>query len=131
MTQKHMTPVEYALTINEKFKDLTTELIALDGKFPQEDANKIYNKCVTWCQDFNGLQVTEIGNLLKSKLKVKLSLFQKDLLEATILLRHWAGRNSGGVSQFEGKAINRLIECPNTKIEESKAQDFLARVIAL
>ena len=62
---------------------------------------------------------------------VLVSMFQKDLLEATILLRHWAGRNSRGVSQFEGRAINGLIAHPNTKIEESQSRDFLARVIAL
>jgi hypothetical protein len=62
---------------------------------------------------------------------VLVSMFQEDLLEATILLRHWAGRNSRGVSQFEGRAINGLIERPNTQIDEARAQDFLARVMAL
>lgn len=59
------------------------------------------------------------------------SMFQRDLLDATILLRHWAGRNSRGVSQFEGKAINKLIEQPSAEIDETKARDFLERVIAL
>lgn len=62
---------------------------------------------------------------------VLVSMFQNDLLDATILLRHWAGRNSRGVSQFEGKAINRLIERPSTRIDEATAQDFLSRMIAL
>lgn len=62
---------------------------------------------------------------------VLVSMFQNDLLDATILLRHWAGRNSRGVSQFEGKTINQLIERPNSEIDEKKAQDFLLRVIAL
>lgn len=62
---------------------------------------------------------------------VLVSMFQKDLLEATILLRHWAGRNSRGVSQFEGGAINDLIEKPDSQIDERKSQDFLTRVIAL
>ena len=62
---------------------------------------------------------------------VLVSMFQKNLLEATILLRHWAGRNSRGVSQFEGKAINGLLAHPNAQIDESKAQGFLTRVIAL
>ena len=62
---------------------------------------------------------------------VLVSMFQKDLLEATILLRHWAGRNSRGVSQFEGRAINSLIEQPSAKIDEPKARDFLGRIIAL
>ena len=62
---------------------------------------------------------------------VLVSMFQKDLLGATILLRHWAGRNSRGVSQFEGRAINRLIEQPSAAIDETKARQFLERVIAL
>ena len=62
---------------------------------------------------------------------VLVSMFQRDLLGATILLRHWAGRNSRGVSQFEGRAINRLIERPSTQIDEAKAQEFLEGVIAL
>ena len=62
---------------------------------------------------------------------VLVSMFQRDLLKATILLRHWAGRNSRGVSQFEGKAINELIESPNAQIDNQEAQDFLSRVIAL
>ena len=62
---------------------------------------------------------------------VLVSMFQRDLLEATILLRHWAGRNSRGVSQFEGKAINELIENPNSQIYGLVAQEFLSHVIAL
>lgn len=59
------------------------------------------------------------------------SMFQKDLLEATILLRHWAGRNSRGVSQFEGRTINSLVEQPSAQIDGPKAEDFLERIIAL
>ncbi len=62
---------------------------------------------------------------------VLVSMFQYNLLEATILLRHWAGRNSRGVSQFEGRAINELIQKPSIKIDEQKAIEFLERVIAL
>ena len=68
------------------------------------------------------------GNIVST---VLVSMFQKDLLEATILLRHWAGRNSRGVSQFEGRAINSLIEQPSAQIHETKARDFLERIIAL
>ncbi len=62
---------------------------------------------------------------------VLVSMFQSNLLEATILLRHWAGRNSRGVTQFEGRAINLLIEQPRTEIDETKAREFLEGVIAL
>jgi len=62
---------------------------------------------------------------------VLVSMFQKDLLDGTILLRHWAGRSSRGVSQFDGRTINRLIETPNSEIDELKAQDFLERIFTL
>ena len=68
------------------------------------------------------------GNIVNT---VLVSMFQKDLLGATILLRHWAGRNSRGVSQFEGRAINSLIEQPSAQIDEPMAKDFLEQVIAL
>ncbi|MBX3281896.1 MAG: hypothetical protein KF756_05405 [Acidobacteria bacterium] len=59
------------------------------------------------------------------------SMFQHDLLGATILLRHWAGRNSRGVSQFEGRTINDLINTPNTDINEKEAEQFLREIIEL
>lgn len=62
---------------------------------------------------------------------VLISMFQTDLLNGTILLRHWAGRNSRGVSQFEGKIINDLILSPSSDIDETAATGFLRRVMAL
>ena len=62
---------------------------------------------------------------------VLVSMFQRDLLRSTIVLRHWAGRNSRGVTQFEGSTINSLIRQPETVIDEREAVDFLRRLIAL
>jgi len=62
---------------------------------------------------------------------VLVSMFQRALLRSTILLRHWSGRNSRGVTQFEGKIINDLIVTPDSAIDESESIDFLKRVIAL
>ena len=62
---------------------------------------------------------------------VLVSMFQRKLLRSTILLRHWAGRNSRGVTQFEGKTINDLIVTPESEIDESESVDFLKRVITL
>src|SRR3989344_616711 len=54
-----------------------------------------------------------------------ISLFQKDLLKSTILLKHWAGRNSRGVTQFEGETIHKLILSSNNKIDIKESQKFL------
>jgi hypothetical protein len=59
------------------------------------------------------------------------SMFQERLLGATILLKHWCGRNSRGVTQFEGKAINSLILNPEFHIDKKMAVAFLEQIIAL
>ena len=62
---------------------------------------------------------------------ILVSMFQKNLLGATVLLKHWAGRNSRGASQFEGRVINELIEHPSSEIDEFKAKEFLEQVLVL
>jgi len=62
---------------------------------------------------------------------ILISMFQETLLESTILLKHWSGRNSRGVTQFEGKAINSLILKPEFQIDKAKAVTFLEKIIAL
>jgi hypothetical protein len=62
---------------------------------------------------------------------VLVSMFQTDLLNSTILLRHWSGRNSRGVSQFEGKTIEALIRNPSADIGVDKAKKFMQTLIAL
>jgi hypothetical protein len=74
---------------------------------------------------FVGVDVARIVNT------VLVSMFERQLLRSTLLLRHWAGRNSRGVSQFEGSAINRLIANPTSLIDLDESVAFLRRVIAL
>lgn len=74
---------------------------------------------------FVGIEPAKIVNT------VLISMFQEKLLESTILLKHWSGRNSRGVTQFEGKAINSLILKPEFKIDQTKAVAFLEKIIAL
>jgi hypothetical protein len=62
---------------------------------------------------------------------ILVSMFQTDLLASTILLKHWSGRNSRGVSQFEGKTIEALIKAPKYDINKTRAIKFLKRLIAL
>lgn len=60
-----------------------------------------------------------------------ISIFQERLLKSTILLKHWAGRNSRGVTQFEGKAVERLIWAPETTVSEDDAIQFLEQILAM
>lgn len=63
--------------------------------------------------------------------KVLVSVFQKDLINSTILLRHWAGRNSRGVTQFEGVTIHHLLVKPNNEIDEKQSKEFLEKLFRL
>jgi hypothetical protein len=58
-------------------------------------------------------------------------MFEKELLDGTILLRHWAGRNSRGVTQFDGSVIHDLILKPSSNIESIAAKLFLENVVKL
>ena len=62
---------------------------------------------------------------------VLISMFQEKLLRSTILLKHWSGRNSRGVTQFEGKTIGHLILNPEYTINKKESIEFLKKVIAL
>lgn len=62
---------------------------------------------------------------------VLVSVFQSDLLKSTILLKHWSGRNSRGVSQFEGKTIEALIHNPKSDVDVRGAAELLKKLIAL
>jgi len=60
-----------------------------------------------------------------------ISMFQKELLASTILLKHWAGRNSRGVTQLEGEKIHQLILSANNDIDISGSHSFLEKMIDL
>jgi len=67
----------------------------------------------------------------KSVKTVLVSMFQSDLLAATILLKHWSGRNSRGVSQFDGNVIETLIRNPKSDVNKVGARELLRKLIAL
>jgi len=74
---------------------------------------------------FIGIDAAKIVN------KVLVSVFQKDLLQSTITLKHWAGRNSRGVTQLIGTTIHDLILNPKNNIDEDLARNYLAELISL
>ena len=59
------------------------------------------------------------------------SVFHNKLVDNTILQYHWAGRSTRGVAQFNGKAIDEMLQQEkfSNEIEKNKVQDFLKRLI--
>lgn len=75
---------------------------------------------------FIGLEPNKIAN------QILVSMFQTDLLKSTILLKHWSGRNSRGVTQFQGETIHKLLlSSGNNEINEKESGQFLTTLIDL
>jgi len=63
--------------------------------------------------------------------QVLISMFQNDLRNTTRVLAHWAGRNSRGVTQFNGQVLDDLIQNSNNEIDVKQSQEFLENLIKL
>ncbi|MDR0392398.1 MAG: hypothetical protein LBH59_10860 [Planctomycetaceae bacterium] len=57
------------------------------------------------------------------------SMFEERLVKGTLLLKHWAGRNSRGVTQLEGKIIKEIINNPNNEINLQTSNELLKNMI--
>lgn len=58
-----------------------------------------------------------------------ISMFDSEMIDGTFLLKHWAGRNSRGVTQLEGKMIKRKLWKGVNTISISKADSFISKMI--
>ena len=61
---------------------------------------------------------------------VLVSMFYDKVLDNTVFIKHWAGRNSRGVSQLNGKKIKELFtDKTTTNITLNKSIEFLNNII--
>lgn len=54
------------------------------------------------------------------------SMFSRQLLSATRISKHWAGRNSRGVTQYDGKALEDIVENFDYNIDYSASRKFIS-----
>jgi hypothetical protein len=66
---------------------------------------------------------------IKSVMTKLISLFQNTLLENTVIHSHWAGRNSRGTAQFNGKLVKQIILDENNIIDIDNSKRFLERIL--
>jgi len=59
------------------------------------------------------------------------SVFDKQLLDGTVSLSHWAGRNSRGVTQFMGNSLIDILNNPKNTIETNKANRHIEEMLSL
>ena len=109
--------------------DVKTKIMVLDSNPKAYNLDKILEFLATpksiFMFYFVGIDPDRIVNT------ALVSIFQTMLLGSTILLKHWAGRNSRGVSQFEGKTIEKLILKPKSDIDVQAARKFLEKILGL
>ena len=53
------------------------------------------------------------------------SMFNCQLLAGTRIIKHWAGRNSRGVTQYDGKALEAIVKDFHSEINQEDAQSFI------
>jgi hypothetical protein len=122
---------DYTKEFNEFFTetDVKTKIMILDSNPKAYNLDKVLeflsSERSVFMFYFVGVEPEKIVNT------ILVSMFQERLLNSTILLKHWAGRNSRGVSQFEGKAISELILSPESNINKEKSISFLKDVLEL
>lgn len=57
------------------------------------------------------------------------SMFNNQLLSNTRIIKHWAGRNSRGVTQYEGSALEDIVEDFDFGIDYDASQDIITRFL--
>lgn len=57
------------------------------------------------------------------------SMYNKQLLAGTRIIKHWAGRNSRGVTQYDGKALEETVAHFDAGIDFEAASSFLDRCL--
>ncbi len=57
------------------------------------------------------------------------SMYNRQLLSGTRIIGHWAGRNSRGVTQYDGRSLENIIEEFDCEIDYESAQEFLTKCL--
>lgn len=135
------TPMPEFYTMNslgdysKEYCDYTTET-DIKTKIMFLDANpKAYNidKVLDFLSNERSVYMVFFVGINKDKsIKVVLcSMFQSQLLDATVTIHHWAGRNSRGVTQFYGSQTKEIINNYRNNVDLVKAASILQKFLNL
>ena len=120
---------------SKTFKDYITET-DIKTKVLFLDANpKAYNvdKLLEFLSNENSVYLLFFIGIDENKqIKMRLcSMFEKSLLENTKCMKHWAGRNTRGVTQFYGFIIKNLLNTTENIIDVEYSIERLEEMIKL
>lgn len=108
--------------------DIKTKVLFLDGNPKAYNIDKLLEFLSTQKSVYM-IYLLGIGEH-KNIVARLISAFDDRLIGATNLQQHWAGRNSRGVAQFNGKALVSILEQESgSTINHNEAQAFLKQLI--
>lgn len=56
-------------------------------------------------------------------------MYNRQLLSGTRIIKHWAGRNSRGVTQYDGKSLEEIIFEFDSSIDVDAANEFILNLL--
>lgn len=109
--------------------DIKTKVLFLDGNPKAYNIDKLLSFLA---EEKSVYMVFLIGINENGSLEMELcSVFQSQLMNATVVMHHWAGRNSRGVTQFYGNGLVEIIRSSDGLIDITKAEEFVSRLVNL
>lgn len=116
---------DYAKTYMEYITetDIKTKVFFLDGNPKAYNVDKLLQFLAT---EKSVYLIFLVGIEKSGKLCMELCpVFQKQLLDATAVIAHWAGRNSRGVTQFHGHSLVNVLDHMELEIDIEKSKEFV------
>lgn len=123
---------DYCVRIGDSqtYTDIKTKIVYLDSNPKAYNIDKFlevmsHDDSVFFFY-FIGIDAQGIVN------KILCSVYHRELIDNTVIQFHWAGRNSRGVTQFIGSAIDRMLSEDNfhNDIDRAHAIAFIDRLIS-
>lgn len=109
--------------------DIKTKVLFLDSNPKAYNIDKLLSFLA---EEDSVYMIFFIGIDSSKNLKMILSsIFQSELLNGTVMLKHWAGRNSRGVTQFYGEIIKQMFFDFTNNVDIEKAKKFISEMINL
>ncbi len=91
----------------DTYTDIKTKIVYLDSAPKAYNVDKFLDKMA---KDNSSFFFFFVGIDEKGVCSTKLcSVYHKELLKASIMQHHWAGRSTRGVVQFDGKVVNEIL----------------------
>ena len=116
---------------NEKtYTDIKTKILYLDSAPKAYNVDKFLEKMA---EDNSSFFFFLIGIDEHGVFNTALcSVYHSDLIDASVVQHHWAGRATRGVVQLNGKMLNQILndEAFVNKIDSQKATQYLTDLLA-